>query len=73
MRKLLPVMFAAATVMAVVSTAHAQYTAIAGQLQVQRTQSAEILRVHASVSLVVEQALAQPTLPDFVPSLFRRG
>ncbi|MGE5186969.1 MAG: hypothetical protein ACM31C_33185 [Acidobacteriota bacterium] len=66
MRKLLPALFAAATVMAVVSTAHAQYQVLARQALVLRNQSAEILRVHASVNVEMRQALDETTLPPVI-------
>ena len=72
MRKLLPVLFAAATVMAVVSTAHAQYRVLAKQAVVLRNPSAEILKVHASMNVEITQALENPTLPPVI-MLPRRG
>ncbi len=72
MRKLVPVLFAAATVMAVVSTAHAQYQVLARQAIVVRNHSVELLKVHASVNVEMTQALEQPTLPPVV-ILPRRG
>lgn len=66
MRKL-PFLLAAATVMAVLTSAHIDYAASARQWQVQRTPSAEILRFDAANELRISQALEQPTLPDAVP------
>ncbi len=74
MRKLMPVLFAAATVMAVISTAHAQYQVLARQGVVVRNPSAEILKVHASVQVEMRQALDEPTLPPlFMPFAPRRA
>lgn len=72
MRKLLPALFAAATVMAVVSTAHAQYQVLARQALVVRNNSLEIFKVHASVNVEMRQALDEPTLPPVIV-LPRRG
>jgi hypothetical protein len=66
MRKL-PFVLAAATLMAVMASTQIGYAATARQWQVQRTPSAEILRVHASAQLSIQQALEQPTLPDAAP------
>ena len=76
MRKLTPLLFAAATMVAVVSTAHAQYQVLAQQAIVLRNQSAEILKVHASVHVEMQQTLDAPTLPPFALPGFtflRRG
>ena len=72
MRKLMPVLFAVATVMAVVSTAHAQYQVLAQQARVLRNPSVEIFKVHASVNVEMMQALDQPTVPPVIV-LPRRG
>ena len=68
MRKL-PVLVAALTVVAVTLSSGASYAAIAHQLQVQRTDSAEILKVHARTQATMDEALNQPDLPPFVASV----
>lgn len=66
MRKIVPLLFAATTVLAVFGTAHAQYTLYARHLQVQRVNSSEVLRANAINISVIEVALTQPTMPDAV-------
>ena len=46
-------------------SAHASYAATAHEIQTQRAASAEILKVHASVHAMIEQALDQPAVPAF--------
>ena len=47
-------------------SAGASYASVAQHLQVQRTESAEVLRLHANAQATMEAALTQPELPPFV-------
>jgi hypothetical protein len=74
MRKIGSLLFAAATVVAVIGTAHAQYSLYARQVQVQRVSSSEVLRQHAISISVIEVALDQPVMPDaIIPGVGKRG
>lgn len=64
--RIMPVLAAAMTVAAITMSAGASYAAVARDLQVQRTDSAEVLRLDAHAQIAMEQALTQPDLPPFV-------
>lgn len=66
MRRIGSLLFAAATVVAVVGTAHAQYSLYARQFHAQHVSSSEVLRQHAISISVIEVALDQPVMPDGV-------
>lgn len=54
------------SVAAITMSSHAAYADIAREIQAQRTPSAEILKVHATVHATMEAALDQPSVPAFV-------
>ena len=64
--RIMPALAAAMTVAAITMSAGASFAAAAQHLQVQRTDSAEVLRLHANAQVMMEQALTQPDLPPFV-------
>ncbi|HSD85984.1 MAG TPA: hypothetical protein VLB44_00660 [Kofleriaceae bacterium] len=66
MRKIVPLLLAAATVVAVIGTAHTQYQLHARQLHAHLVSSGEVLRQHAISISVIEVALDQPVMPDGV-------
>ena len=65
------ILLAAISLAAITMSSHAAYADIAHQMQVQRTPSAEILKVHATVHATMEAALDQPTVPPFIVSTRR--
>jgi len=66
MQKILLGVVAAMSLAAITMSSHAAYADIAHEMQVQRTPSAEILKVHATVHATMEAALDQPTVPAFI-------
>ena len=68
MKKLLPVLAAcvAATVTAIILSSGAAYAQLAHQAQVQRNNSVEIFKIHASVNATMESAMHDPVVPPFV-------
>ena len=66
MTKLWPVLAATMTVTAIILSSGAAYAQLAHQMQVQRNQSVESLKVHATVHATMEAALDQPNVPPFV-------
>jgi hypothetical protein len=71
--RIMPVLAAAMTVAAITMSAGASYAAAAQRLQVQRTDSAEVFRMHANAQLMMEQALTQPDFPPFVAAFTLDG
>lgn len=63
MRKTLPVFMAVALGAAMVLSSGADYELAARQMQIHRTPSAEILKLHATQQAVLDHALERPTLP----------
>lgn len=74
MPKLLPVLATTLTVTAIILSSGAAYAQLAHQMQVQRNDSAEILKVHATVHATMEATLDRPSVPPFVfvPPMKRR-
>jgi hypothetical protein len=71
--RIMPALAAAMTVAAITMSAGASYAAEARHLQVQRTDSAEVLRLHANAQVMMEQALTQPDFPPFVAAFTLDG
>jgi hypothetical protein len=74
MPKLLPVLATTLTVTAIILSSGAAYAQLAHQMHVNRTDSAEILKVHATVQATMQIAMDQPSVPPFVfvPPITRR-
>ena len=56
---------------AIIVSSGAAYAQVAHLMQVQRNQSVEILKVHATVHATMEASIDQPSVPPyvFVPSI----
>jgi hypothetical protein len=65
MQKPLSVLLAAMTVTAIIMSAHAGYAQVAREIQAQRNDSVEVLKVHATVHASMEAALDRPDMPEF--------
>ena len=74
MQKLLPILAATMTVTAIILTSGAAFAQTANQMRVQRNDSAEIFKVHATVHATMEAVIDQPSVPPFVfvPPIVRR-
>ena len=66
MTKLWPVLATTLTVTAIILSSGAAYAQVAHQMQVQRTESAELLKVHATVHATMEACDRSPSVPPFV-------
>ena len=66
MPKLLPVLATTLTVTAIILSSGAAYAQLAHQMNVQRTESAEVYKVHATIHAMMEAAMDQPIVPPFV-------
>lgn len=65
MRKL-PLLLATTLLAVGAFSAHASYAGVVRAIQIDRTPSALILKVHAQVQATLERALEHPDLPPFV-------
>lgn len=66
MPKLLPVLATTLTVTAIILSSGAAYAQLAHQMKVQRTESAEVYKVHATIHATMEAVMDQPIVPPFV-------
>jgi hypothetical protein len=63
---MLPVVLAALTVVAITMSPQASYAQMVRFGQIERTPSAEVLKLHASNQATMDEALTHPDLPPFV-------
>ncbi len=63
---MLPVVMAALTVVAITMSPAASYAQMVRFGQIERTPSAEVLKLHASNQATMQDALDHPDLPPFV-------
>jgi hypothetical protein len=66
MRKLLPLLATTLTVTAIILSSGAAYAQLAHQMSVARTDSAEVLKFHASVQASMHAVTDDPIVPPYV-------